>query len=237
MPDVFCSQAQPVVVRLAAVMSRPCAGIMTAFLLLIGQELRGATLISNGDFSSSLTDWHPVGGVFDTGQTAVLTDQEGSRAVIFQTAVIPGGALSLQLDFDLLLSLSSNVPVGRTPDSFFGTIYLGSMPFGDNYEAGIFDSAIGLLDADYRGPANLTAGLTTSASPKGPGWNHYSMQLPIEAFITVMFEYFDGNGQADSVTAVDNVRIDFTPVPETGTSFLCLTSAMLMAAFRRKRTH
>jgi hypothetical protein len=195
---------------------------------------RGASLIVNGQFNQSLNSWQPIGSVFDTGETAVLTDQEGTQAVIFQTAVVPEGLLGLELHFDLLLSLSSTVPLGRTPDSFFGSVYFGSMHFGSIYDAGVFDSALGVLDADYRGPANAAPGLISSPSPKGPAWTHYALMLPPEEFVTVMFEFTDGNGQADSAAAVDNVRLDCVFIPEPAAGILILAAAF--SVLRRRRS-
>jgi hypothetical protein len=209
----------------------PCAFVSLSLACL---TVRGASLIVNGEFTQSLSSWQPIGSVFDTGETAVLSDQAGARSVIFQTAVVPEGLLGLELHFDLLLSLSSTVPLGRTPDTFFGSLYFGSAHFGSIYDAGVFDSALGVLDADYRGPANTAPALVSSPSPKGPAWTHYALMLPPEEFVTVMFELTDGNGQADSVAAVDNVRLDCVFIPEPGAGILILAAAS--GLLRRRRS-
>lgn len=204
---------------------RACPPILAAILLFVARgPAHAASLIANGEFSSALNDWQQVGTVFDTGESAVLSDSATPRAVVFQTAVVPDGFILLQLSFDLLTALSPVAGVGQTPDSVFISAFLGVAPFGVNFDAATFDTAIAILDADYRGIANPAFQLASGPSPKGAGWTRYSLPLAPAAFATVAFEFIDGNGvPGDSTTAVDNVFLEGIPIPEP--EFLAVLAA------------
>lgn len=212
-----------------------------ALPLLVWTPVQGASLLANGDFAASITGWQQIGTVFNTGESAVLSDAVSLRTVVFQTAVVPDGVILLRLSFDLLTSLTAP-GLGQTPDSVFISAFLGASPFGTNFDAATFDIAIGVLDADFRGIANPAFLLARGPSPKGAGWTHYSLPLPHRlaepgpaAFATVAFEFIDGNGVAgDSVAAVDNVVLEpeFIPEPHTGAALL---ACGLLLIQRRQR--
>ena len=195
-----------------------------------------ASLIANGDFSAALSDWQQVGNVFNTGETAVLSDSAAPRVVVFQTAVVPDGIVLVQLSFDLLTALSPVAGLGQTPDSVFISAFLGATPFGLNFDAGTFDSAAGVLDADYRGLANPGSQLVSGPSPKGAGWRRYSLPLPPAAFATVAFEFIDGNGvPGDSTIAVDNVFLEAIPIPEPECLAVLAASIFVIPGLGRRR--
>ncbi len=194
----------------------------------------GASLLVNGEFASSLTGWHTEGTVFDTGEAAVLSDQGGPRAVVFQTVAVPGPVAGLVLTFDFFNALSSVAGLGQTPDTVFFTAFLGARAFGADYAGGVFDTAVPLLDADFRGAVNFAPGLTAAPSPKGAGWTRYTIPLADAAFATVGFEFIDGNGTAsDSTAAVDNVSLEVLPIPEPHA--LALTAGALLLLRKRGR--
>ncbi len=208
-----------------------------AFTLLAWTRAEGSSLLVNGDFTASVTGWQQIGSVFDTAQLAVLSDEVSLRTVIFQTAVVPDGIILLGLSFDLLTALSPAAGVGQTPDTLFISAFLGSAAFGGDFDAAIFDSAIAVLDADYRGLANPASQLSSGPSPKGAGWTRYTLPLPPAAFATVAFEFIDGNGVAnDSTAAVDNVVLEGIPVPEP--EFLAVLAAAIFGilGLGRRRT-
>ncbi len=193
-----------------------------------------ANLIVNGEFISGMTGWRTVGTVFDAGQTGVLTDQGGSYIVLFQTVAVPlQTTLSLMLQYDLFGALSPVAGLGQTPDTVFLAAFLGASDFGPGYATGIYDEVIGVMDLDFRGPANPALGLLSGPSPKGQGWTRYTLALPVSGYVTVAFEFVDGNGiVGDSTAAVDNVVLEAVPIPEPGTPAL---AAVLGAAFLRRR--
>jgi hypothetical protein len=203
--------------------------------LPLGLPAGAANLIVNGEFVTGTTGWQTLGTVFDTGQTAVLSDHGGSRVVLFQTVPVPlATTAALTLRYDLFAALSPVAGLGQTPDSIFLTAFLGAVPFGNSFGSGIYDTALPLMDADFRGAANLAPGLTSGPSPKGAGWTRYQLALPVSGFVTVSFEFLDGNAVAgDSTAAVDNVVLDAVLIPEPGSGwFLAGTGLSLL---RRKR--
>ena len=205
--------------------------------LLLCSSSQAANLIANGEFISGITGWQTIGTVFDTGQTAVLSDQGGTRVVLFQTmSVSVETTATLTLRFDLFAALSPPASLGQTPDSLFLTAFLGTVPFGNSFGSGLFDSALGLLDADFRGAANFAPALTSGPSPKGAGWTRYQLALPVLNFVTVAFELLDGNAVVgDSTGAVDNVVLDAVPVPEPDVAMFITIAGMQMLRLRRRR--
>lgn len=212
-----------------------CVVIVAAVLYYGGlNSVQGASLIANGDFSASLNDWQKVGTVFDTGQSAILSDAGAPRSVVFQTAVVPDGVVLLRLSFDLLTALSPVAGLGQTPDSVFISAFRGAAPFGVNFDTAAFDTAIAILDADHRGLANLPFQLASGPSPKGQGWTHFTMPLPPVPFATVAFEFIDGNGvTGDSTAAVDNVFLEAEFIPEPQTSAVLTACGLLLMRRRR----
>ena len=194
-------------------------------------------LILNSGFDAGLAGWNQTGTVFNTGQNAILSDQGGSRVLIFQTVSVPvESVVSLRLSFDFLNALSPQVGLGQTPDSIFGSAFTGVQPFGSLYETGVYDQAIGLVDADYRGSVNFPAGMTFSASPKGAGWIRHSVPIPVVPFVTVGFEFIEGNDTAgDSSAAFDNITLIAEPIPEPGVAGT-LALAAGVCALRRRRS-
>ncbi len=206
-------------------------------LLSSAMPVQAVNLLLNSGFPEGTAGWTVEGTIFNTGAAAVFSDQGGERAVLFQTAGVPLDlTLSLVLSFDFLNALSPTVPVGGTPDSLFASSFSGSSPFGGSFAGGVFEVASGVLDADFRGSANLPGGMTVSASPKGAGWTHYRLPLPVTSFVTVAFEFINGNGVVgDSVAAVDNVVLEATFVPEPSTTATLLALLGAVTLRRRRR--
>ncbi|MFN0125701.1 MAG: PEP-CTERM sorting domain-containing protein, partial [Verrucomicrobiales bacterium] len=206
-------------------------------LWLTAASLPGAVnLIVNSEFEAGTTGWSQTGTVFTTGQTAILSDQGGSRVVLFQSVAVPvETTLALTLSFDFFNAMSPVVGLGQTPDTVFCSAYIGGDEFGSSYEQGIYDQAIGLLDADYRGSTNLALGLVVTASPKGAGWSRHILSLPVAAHVTVGFEFIDGNALiGDSSGAIDNVYLLADPIPEPSAIGLMLAAASLLLRRRRR---
>jgi hypothetical protein len=210
-------------------------GLRTALFALIGAAPgHASSLLVNHDFSNGLTGWLTIGTVFDTGQTGVLSDQGGNRVVLFQSGAVPAGTPALSLSFDFLNALSNVVPLGTTPDTVFFSSFHGQTEFGSSFDNGAYDTAIVLLDADYRGPTNLAPGMVMSPSPKGAGWTRFTLPLPTTPVVTLGFEFIDGNGIAnDSTAAVDNVALEVVPEPAVVGTILGTLGVWLL---RRRRS-
>jgi len=209
-------------------------------LLLLGGDLRAAGLMLNSDFTGSLSSWTAAGTVFNTGDTAVFSDSVATPTSIFQTAAAPSAFTGFDLSFDVFNGLSSTVPGGFVPDSFFATLYLGSSPFGATLAGGAFDVAIALFDMDFSGGYNLASGASFGPSPKGSGWTRYSLSrvtaptFTDPGFLTLAFEFFNLNGVgSDSVAAIDHVTL-IPSVPEPGISALLVLTAFTLCLRRRR---
>ncbi len=200
---------------------------------------RAVNLMVNGEFDEGLAGWDQTGTVFTTGETGILSDQGGMRVVLFQSVVVPvETTVSLTLSFDFFNALSPVVGLGQTPDTVFGSAYIGGLPFGPLYEEGVYDDVVGLLDADYRGSVNLPPGLVVTPSPKGAGWERYTVPLAVVAHVTVAFEFIDGNGlTGDSSAAFDNVFLMAEPIPEPRAAGLLLAAAGWFVLRRRRRRY
>lgn len=195
-----------------------------------------ANLVVNGEFTDGVEPgWETVGTVFNTGQTGVLSDQGGAYVVLFQSVPVPVElAQSLTLQFDLFGNLSPVAGLGQTPDTLFSAVFLGVVPFGPEFGAGVYDEVVPVLDLDFRGLANPAPGLAGEPGPQGEGWTRYRLPLDVTGFVTVAFEFIDGNGiVGDSTGAVDNVILEVVPIPETGT--VVLLGAAGVAALLRRR--
>ena len=207
-----------------------------------------ANLVINGEFTASLSPWTVSGIPFNTGDTAVFTDNAPPPAdpaaptvSLFQTALAPQGYQQFRLSFDYLNALSPDVPTGFLADTSFATLYLGDTAFGASLGTGIFDEALGLVDIDAKGTFNVFPGSVFSPSPKGAGWTRYSLTRSVDPaitsphFFTIAFELYNLNGtRTDSTLAVDNVVIDVTPIPEPGFFSLTLPAALLITKRRRR---
>ena len=202
--------------------------------LIAATRGHAASLLINHEFSNGLTGWLTIGTVFDTGQTGVLSDQGGNRVVLFQSGAVPAGTPALSLSFDFLNALSNVVPLGTTPDTVFVSSFHGQTAFGSSFDNGVYDTAIVLLDADFRGPTNLAPGMVMSPSPKGAGWTRFTLPLPATPVVTLGFEFIDGNGIAnDSTAAVDNVALEAVPEPAVAGTILGALGCWLL---RRRRS-
>jgi len=209
-------------------------------VLLLGltgtSRVHAGNLILNGSFDSGIDGWHQEGTVYPTGGNALLSDQGGMRVVLFQTVAVPADSIvSLQLSFDFFNALSPSVALGRTPDSIFGTVFTGVQPFGSLYGSGTYTQATALLDADYRGSVNFPEGMTLGASPKGAGWTRHTVPIPVVPFVTVGFEFVEGNDTpGDSTAAFDNIALIAQPIPEPGVAAVLALAAGLFAIRRRR---
>lgn len=201
--------------------------------------LEAATLLTNGEFTSSLAGWTQQGAVFNPANAAALSDTTAGPAAIFQSGDLPEGEVSLMLTFDFLDGLSPTAAGGFLRDTFFATLYLGDQPFGSTLAGGVYAQAMGLFDLDSNGAFNVAAGASIGASPKGAGWARFTLMQPATpaitgpGFATVAFEFHNLNGVgADSVVGIDNVSLTAL-VPEPGSAALLLLSAS--ALLRRQR--
>ena len=221
-------------------MPRRFLPILCALVLVIPLHLGATSILTNGEFTGSLSSWTPGGTVFNTGDTAVFSDSVATPTSLFQSGAILGSIEGFELSFDFLNGLSANVPSGFLPDSFFATLYLGSSPFGPTLPGGVFDQAVALFDMDASGPFNAASGSVFGPSPKGSGWSRFTLALDTApaftgpGYATVAFEFYNLNGTgSDSVVAMDNVSL-VTVIPEPGSVLLLVAAAPLI--FRRKRS-
>jgi hypothetical protein len=122
------------------VVTRHLSGLTVAGVLLsllLSTPGRAANLIVNGEFPSGITGWQTLGTVFNTGQSAVFSDQGGSRVLLFQTVAVPlATTMALSLRYDLFAALSPVAGLGQTPDTIFLTAFLGAVPFGNSFGSG-----------------------------------------------------------------------------------------------------
>lgn len=207
-----------------------------AWAAVVGLASAATNLMVNSEFTDGTGGWGTVGTVFSTGENAILSDQGGTRVVIFQTVEVPvAGTAGLTLSFDFLNALSAQVGLGQTPDSIFGTVYTGVRPFGSFYDAGDYDVATGLVDADHRGSVNFPAGMTLSASPKGAGWVRHTVPVPVVPYVTVAFEFIEGNDtEGDSSAAFDNIFLMAEPIPEPSVAGLVFAGGVVSLIRRRR---
>lgn len=213
--------------------------ILTILVLLQGISSGAVNLITNGDFTGSVSSWTSAGTVFNTGDAAVFSDSVATPVSLFQSTAVPSGFTGFSLSFDYFNGLSPTALDGFVPDTFFATLYLGATPFGTTLANGSYDEAVPLFDLDAGGAFNLPAGAILDASAKGAGWTRYTLHratVPEPGFITLAFEFFNLNGSnSDSAAAIDNVVLTQI-VPEP--SRCCLLMAGLAAmCLRRRRAH
>jgi len=202
--------------------------------------LHASLVLTNGEFTGNLNSWTASGMVFNTGDTGVFSDSVASPTSLFQSGVVAGNLISVELSFDIFNGLSPTIPDGFFPDSFFATLYFGSSAFGPALIGGNFDQAVVLYDLDASGPFNVAAGATFGTSPKGAGWTRYALTYQTSpgftgpGYVTAAFEFYNLNGTAsDSVVAIDNVTLN-TVVPEPSQPLLIsLTTVGLL--LRRSR--
>ena len=63
--------------------SRVLTCLFVVILFGMARPGRGPSLTANGEFDDSTTGWEKIGTVFDTEESAVLSDAESLRSVIF----------------------------------------------------------------------------------------------------------------------------------------------------------
>jgi autotransporter-associated beta strand protein len=170
-----------------------------------------ATLLSNGDFSGSLTSWTADGTVFNTGDQAVFSDSVATPTALFQTVAVGAEFAGFEISFDVLNGLSPTVTEGYVLDSFYASVYFNQSPAGP---------ALDLFSVDADGFFGIAEGATFGVSAKGANWTRYTLRASTsglfegEGFLTVAFEFFNLNGVgSDSTAAVDNVSLTVLSAP------------------------
>ncbi len=199
-----------------------------------------ANVLVNGEFTGSVTGWTNEGAtVFNTGDSAVFSDSVASASGLFQSVAILADTVRFEIVFDLRNLLSNSIPPGQLPDVFFGSLYLGTTPFGASLNSATFDQYYNLFDLDSNGFDNLPEGAAIGSSPKGPEWVRYSLNLATTpafstpGFATLSFEFFEQNGiNSDSVAVVDNVSFIPVVIPESSALAFFPLFALLL---RRRR--
>jgi autotransporter-associated beta strand protein len=190
-------------------------------LIMAHVPMTRANVLSNGDFTGSLSGWTEEGTVFNTGNQAVFSDSVASPTGLFQSVAVGAEFAGFQISFDVLTGgLSPTVSPGFLPDSFFATVYLGTSVFGPSLSGAAFDESVALFDQDRDGFFGVAAGATFGASPKGSQWTRYTLTMATAGlfagagFLTVAFQFFDLNGVvSDSTAAVDNVDVRVISAP------------------------
>lgn len=205
------------------------------FFALFAQQSYGSPL--NGDFSSNLDHWTASGAVSVVSQEAQLTDNQGSDSQLYQGVALTAGQYTL--DFDVFNQLSSDVPGGSFPDTFFASLYFINDLSQFDLANAIFDGGLGLFDLDYSGVANNQGAIGSSI--KGVDWLHFSILFNNSYnFAIPTFELFNLNAtDSDSQVFVDNVVISAVPanntVPEPSTLFLWLVGLSAFYFSRNRR--
>jgi hypothetical protein len=182
-----------------------------------------------------LADWQVVGSVYNTGQQAVLSDDDptAARSMVWQEVSVGAGPHSLE--FDLLASLAGVGAPGTLPDTVFVSLYALPTPALFDPVAGTgFSGFLAILDLDRNGVSASAPGLTWGPSPKGPAYLRASLEFtPADAFVAPVFELANLNFlTADSVAAIDNVTITVVPEPRAA---LLVFPVLAATALRRKR--
>lgn len=206
------------------------ACVLAGCLLTAGP---GRAAVVNGLFDAGLDGWETEGALFTTGAQGVITDQTSRRAMLWQLVTLEPGAYVLS--FDVLATLARVGADGTLPDVFFASIYIAPDPLAfDPVGLTGFDTALPVLDMDYRGVTALGPGALTLPSPKGAGYLRVTMPFALTAGVAVpLFEVNDLNFiPSDSVAAVDNVSIALVPEP---TAAALILPVAIMACRRRRR--
>lgn len=213
---------------------RLAAGLAVVAALVFGGAGEGrAAVVVNGTFDDGLAGWQTSGALFSTGDQGVITDQTTSRALLWQAVALPPGAYLLE--FDLLGSLGKVGGAGTLPDVFFATLYFSGGPAAfDPVDLVGFDSALAVVDLDFRGITALGQGALAGPSPKGGAYQRITMLFVSAGGVVVpLFEVNNLNFiTGDSIAAVDNVSIRV--IPEPSVALLCLSSAAVLLGRRRR---
>lgn len=170
-----------------------------------------AASIVNGTFNSDLSGWSTVtnGGTVQwdvSGKAVLLT---GSDAAIFSSALVQGD--------DGFFSFSDPIVLGSGDDSFkfdfdFSTLVADALEtatslFNDNLK-------VWLYDADSLGDVLITSidALTSDSSSFS-----FNLLPYLGHSVAFSFELNDENDGVNSQVALDNIRIEQTAVPLSGT--------------------
>jgi hypothetical protein len=190
-----------------------------------------ANQLTNGGFDTDLSGWNWSGVVAQvSGEARVGDDGAGSGYSLLYQPVTGAGFYSLDLDF--FNGLSSDGSGGAGPlDSFYATLYLTNDLGALDIPLGIYDDFLALFEMDANGVFNLIGGATLGPSPKGGGWQHFSLSFQ-SAYDNLVpaFELLDQNFvDDDSSVYLDNVILSAV-VPAPGP--LTLMAAVLLLPWR-----
>lgn len=221
-----------------------CIPFAAIALALSFDSLSAASILTNGNFTGSLSSWTSSGTIFNTGDAAVFADSVTTPTSIFQSGQLPLDGVIIELTLDIFNGLSPSILGGFLLDSFFATLYVGRESFGATLVGGKFDQAVGLFDMDATGTYNLAPGASFGPSPKGGSWTRFKHSQTISpgttapGFATVAFEFYNLNGTgSDSVVSVDNVSLVTTAVPEPGLLAFLLPASALLLLRRYRQKH
>ena len=162
--------------------------------------------MSNGDFSSGLTDWETIGPVFDGGGYARLEeDLVFSPTTLQRRFVIPD--LPLTLSFDCALSYSADTTSGSPlPDAFTASLLnaatLDPILHTPGWPDYFYHDTTGAIDFDSTIVTHVGDTVTLDIRSASPGTE-----------VLLAFDLLgNDNGLATEVT-IDNVDVTVVPAP------------------------
>ncbi len=230
-------------------------GLCAVFWLVAAQPSQAVPLIANGGFEAGFTSWTVTvaGGsgswfiddadgitplsAFPTvgpgaGSFYAVSDQlvPGTRA-LEQTFTVPGPASSVILAFDMFVNNQSAGGPFVNPAGLDHTALPNQHARVDilTAAAGAFDTGAGVL-------ANFYLGVDPGANPHAYTRYLFDITGIVGAGGTFKIRFAEVDNQLHLHQGVDNVSIDFTPVPEPSTlTLLGVGLAGLVAIRRRKR--
>jgi len=206
--------------------------LLLATSIVLESPMYGGALVMNGTFDESLDPWEIRGTVAGSTGIAVMTDDNATRSLLFQS--VPATIEQFAIAFDFRNALSDTVPLGRVADSFFATLYFTDNPQTFDIDTGAYDRALPLFDLDSDGAFNVHG--TISESSKGADWSRFTGTFEnLHSFVVPAFELRDFNLISDdSAVALDNITIFAIPEPQVPS--LAAFGAGMTIGLTRRRT-
>jgi hypothetical protein len=206
-------------------------GLVTGFAFVALCHQGHALGPFSDDFESGLGQWTGRGGGPHNGDIVADPLASGHGQVLYFTNLSSGG------DTFLSSAISLSGPIAVSLD-YLGVPGLGGTPGDLGGFLGIVYSLTAATEGTdlfwYAGTQDSYPGLLVALVDDG-AWHHYSFQLDASAMppFHLMLEDFVGSGGVPRDAYFDNISV--APVPEPSAVALCLLSAALLAATRRRQ--
>jgi hypothetical protein len=181
--------------------------------------------ITNGDFSSGLVGWTPLGSVTNGGGFALFQEGQTFLNSLEQTFVIPGGAQSLSFDY-VFTSTPGGPNISPIPDAFSAYL-LDPVTFNPIL------STPGFPDYFYHDSSGVTDYDPSIVMLSGNSVILNLTSVPGNANALLAFDFISSDNGLISQTTVDNVQLTVIPEPLTA-SAVCMALAGLGAYLRRR---